>query len=87
LNVLSFSTYNFHLLRTWMYPVQFFIFIFFVSFTTPFPICSLVFLVVVLTSVSTYILYLPFSLPAFDVNGQASLILVYYIIYYILISY
>jgi len=41
-----------------------------------FPICSLVFLVVVLTSVSTYILLLPFSLPAFDVNGQTSLIFV-----------
>jgi hypothetical protein len=38
------------------------------------PICSLVFLVVVLTSVYTYILILPFSLLAFDVNGQASLI-------------
>jgi len=40
------------------------------------PICSLVFLVVVLTSVSTYILFLPFCLLAFDVNGQTSLIFV-----------
>jgi len=30
--------------------------------------------VVVLTSFSTYILFLPFSLLAFDVNGQTSLI-------------
>jgi len=37
-------------------------------------ICSLVFLVVVLTSVSTCILFLPFYLPSFDVNGQTSLI-------------
>ena len=36
----------------------------------------LVFLVVVLTSVSTYIPFLPFSLLAFDVNGQTSLIFV-----------
>jgi hypothetical protein len=32
LNVLPFSTYNFHLLRSWMQPVQFFIFNFFISF-------------------------------------------------------
>jgi len=29
---------------------------------------------VVLTLVSTYILFLPFCLPVFDVNGQTSLI-------------
>jgi hypothetical protein len=29
---LSFSTYNFHLLRSWMQLVQFFIFSFFISF-------------------------------------------------------
>jgi len=34
---------------------------------------SLVSLVFVLTSVSTYILFLPFCLPVFDVNGQTSL--------------
>jgi len=32
LNVLSFSTYNFHLLRSWMQLVQFFIFSFFMPF-------------------------------------------------------
>ena len=32
LNVLAFSPYNFHLLRSWMQLVQFFIFSFFVSF-------------------------------------------------------
>ena len=32
MNVLSFSTYNFHLLRSWMQLVQFFIFSFFMSF-------------------------------------------------------
>jgi hypothetical protein len=32
LNVLAFSTYNFHLLRSWMQLVQFFIFSFFMSF-------------------------------------------------------
>jgi len=31
LNVLAFSTHNFHLLRSWMQPVQFFIFSFFIS--------------------------------------------------------
>ena len=36
------------------------------------PICCLVSLVVVLTSVSTYILFLPFPLPAFVVSGQTS---------------
>ena len=40
------------------------------------PVCSLVFLVVVLTSVSTCILFSPFSLPTFNVNGQTSLIFV-----------
>jgi hypothetical protein len=40
------------------------------------PICSLVSLVVFLTSVSTYILFLPFSLLAFDVNGQNQLNLI-----------
>ena len=32
LNVLAFLAYNFHLLRSWMQLVQFFIFIFFISF-------------------------------------------------------
>ena len=32
LNVLAFSTYNFHLLRSWMQLVQFYIFSFYVSF-------------------------------------------------------
>jgi hypothetical protein len=32
LNVLAFSTYNFHLLQSWMQLVQFFIFNFFISF-------------------------------------------------------
>ena len=32
LNVLALSTYNFHLLRSWMQLIQFFIFIFFMSF-------------------------------------------------------
>jgi hypothetical protein len=32
LNVLAFSTYNFHLLWSWMQLVQFFIFNFFISF-------------------------------------------------------
>jgi hypothetical protein len=32
LNVLTFSTYNFYLLRSWMQLVQFFIFSFFISF-------------------------------------------------------
>jgi hypothetical protein len=40
------------------------------------PICSLVSLVVFLTSVPTYILLSPFSLLAFNVNGQTNLILV-----------
>ena len=48
------------------------------------PICSLVSLVVVLTLVSTYVLSLPFSLLAFDVSGQTSLIVV---IYCVLMSY
>jgi hypothetical protein len=55
--------------------VQFFIFSFFISLYH-LPICSLVFVVVVLTSVSTNILFLPFSLLAFDVNSQASLFFV-----------
>jgi hypothetical protein len=73
-DVLAVSTYNFHLLRSWMQLVQFFIFSFYMSFIISIPICSLVFLVVLLTSVSTYIHFLTFSLLAFDVNGQTSLI-------------
>ena len=40
-------------------------------------------LVVLLTSVSTYILFLQFYLSAFNVNGQTSLIFVFYVIYHI----
>ena len=40
------------------------------------PICSLVSPVVVLTSVPNYIIILQFSLPAFILNGQTSLIFV-----------
>jgi hypothetical protein len=32
LNVLAFLTYNFHLLRSWLQLVQFFVFTFFISF-------------------------------------------------------
>ena len=39
---------------------------------------------VVLASVSIYITFLPFSLPAFVVNGQTSLIFMFYVIYCIL---
>jgi len=40
------------------------------------PLYSLVSAVVMLTSVSAYIHFLPFSLPAFNVSGQTSLIFV-----------
>jgi hypothetical protein len=36
LDVLAFSTYNFHLLRSWMQVIQFFIFSFFMSFIMSF---------------------------------------------------
>jgi hypothetical protein len=49
------STYNFHLLRSWMQLVQFFIFNFFMSFLCRLRFCSLVSLAVLLTSDSTYI--------------------------------
>jgi hypothetical protein len=54
--------------------VQFFILISSCRFLYHLTICSLVSLVVVLTSVSTYILFLPLSFPAFVVNVQISLI-------------
>jgi hypothetical protein len=76
LNVLALSSYNVYLLRSWMQLVQFFIFSFLVSFLYHLPICSLVSLVVVLASVSTCRPFLPFSLPAFYVNVQTSLIFV-----------
>jgi hypothetical protein len=46
------------------------------SFLMSFPICSLVSLVVFLTSVSTCILFALFFLLPFAVNGQTSLIFV-----------
>ena len=46
------------------------------NFLCRLPIFSLVSLVVVLISVSIYVLFLPSSLPAFVVNGQTSLIFV-----------
>jgi hypothetical protein len=74
LNVLPSSTYNFYILRSWMQLVQFFISVSSCHFLCHFSICSLVSLVDVLTSFSTCILFLPFSLLVFDVNGQTSLI-------------
>ena len=70
-NVVAFSTYNFHLSRSWTQLVQFFIFGFFKSFVTSYSRlffglpCGRVNIVFLL-----YTFYLPFSLPAFDVNGQ-----------------
>jgi hypothetical protein len=75
LYVLAFSTYNFQFLRFWIQLVQFFIFSFLCHSLCHLPICSLVSLVV-LTSVSTCILLLPFFLLEFDVNGQTNLIFV-----------
>jgi hypothetical protein len=72
LNALAFSTYNFQFLRSWMQLVQFFIFSFFRSLFH-LPICSLVSLVVFLTSFSTCTLFLPSFLLVFDVNGQTNL--------------
>jgi hypothetical protein len=74
LNVLTFSTYKFQCLRSWMQLVQFFIFIFLCHCLCHLPICSLVSLLVFLTSVSTFILFLQFFLLAFDVKGQINLI-------------
>jgi hypothetical protein len=74
LNVLAFSTYNFHLLLSWMQLVQFLFSVSSYHLLYHLLICSLVFLVIVLTSVFTYIFFLPFSRLAFDVNGQTRLI-------------
>jgi len=69
--------YEFHLLRSWMQPIQFFIFNFFMSF-----LMSSSYLLFGLPcgptdiSCDLYTFFLPFSLPAFDVNGQTSLIVV-----------
>jgi hypothetical protein len=57
LNVLAFKTYNFQFLRSWMQLVQFCIFSFLCHSFCHLPICSLVSLVVFLTSVSTCILF------------------------------
>jgi hypothetical protein len=75
--LLNIRVHNFHLLRSWMQLVQFFIFSFFMSF-----IMSSSHLFFGLPSgrvnigFHLYTFFLPFSLPAFDVNGQASLIFV-----------
>jgi len=63
---LAYSTYNFHLLRSWMQLVQFFIFSFFVSFLMSSSHMFLVSLVVVLTSVSTCILF--FTILSFSIR-------------------
>jgi hypothetical protein len=77
LNVLSFSIYNFHILRSYMQLIQFFILSFFISFIISF---SHLFFGLPSGRVNIgfhlYTFFLPFSLPAFNVNGQASLIFV-----------
>ena len=60
--LLNIHVYNFHLLRSWMQLVQFFIFSFFISFLMS---SSHLFI-----GFQLYTYFLPFSLPAFDVNSQ-----------------
>jgi hypothetical protein len=74
LNVLSFSSYNFHLLRSWMQLVQLFISSFFTSF-----LMSSSHLFFGLPSGRVNIgfhlyTFLPLSVAAFDLNDQTSLI-------------
>jgi len=76
LNVLALSMYNFHLLRSWMQLIQFFIFNFFMSL-----LMSSFHLFFGLPCIHIDIgfhlyTFFPFSLPAFAVNGQTTLIVV-----------
>jgi hypothetical protein len=75
LNFLAFSSYNFHLLLSWMQLVQFFIFSFFTSFLMS---SSHLFFGLPSGRVNfgfpLYSFFLPLSVAAFDLNGQTSLI-------------
>jgi len=76
-NVLAFSTYDFHLLRSRMQLIQFLIFNFFISFLAS---SSHLFFGLSCVRIDigfhVYTFFLPFSLPAFGVNGQTRVIVV-----------
>jgi hypothetical protein len=77
--------YNFHLLRSWMQLVQSFICSLFMSLLMSLSHLFFGLPSGLLTSDCTYILFLPYSLQAFDVNGQANLF--FLLLYGLLYSY